>query len=990
MRSRRIALWIALAQAAVAASPNLNEYSRRLWRMEDGLPQNRIRAICQTPDGYLWIGTSEGLARFDGVRFVVFDQSNTQALRSNGVLALLAGTDGTLWIGAEGGGLIAYQRGAFRNFGADEGLTNGFVRALFEDRHRTLWVGTDRGFFRQEGGRFLRLDGTSEVPLVSVLGIAADHDGRIWVASAAGLLTVTDNQLRRVHSGCAAGSVRTLYPSSDGTLWAVGDRGAHRIRDACLVPHPSLPVAPMRSIIEDRTGNLWIGAMGEGLIRFANGRATSFRTSSGLPDNTVNALFEDREGNLWIGSEDGLMRLTTGSGVMIGGAEGLADDNVLTVYADRQENLWLATLTGKVYRVAGGSVVEHRLPAPADGLRVRNVHQDRNGTFWFGTQNGGLVRVDRDPQGRGRATVLDKSSGLRSNTVRQIVEDGAGALWAALDSGLSRWDGHSFRNYYLEQGLSYPSVRCLIVDARGDLLAGTDRGLNRVHNGEIVHDNEFAALAQEKIWAMREEPDGTLWLGTRDGGLVRFRAGSVLRFGRNNGLMTNTIFQILDDRQGKLWMSTSAGVISVDRKELQAPADGNPPMIQVVPFGTSEGMATSQMNGGFQPAGAVTANGDLWFPTVKGVAHIVPARFPVQRLAALLIERVAVDDRPVALAKSITIEPGHDRLVIDFTLCDLLNPQRVSFRYRLEPFDREWTSGLHTRSASYTNLPPGRYRFRVTGTDTASPGAAEASIDITLRPFFYQTDWFYGLLALAAAAVASAGLALYARQTRARYALLLSERTRLAREMHDTVIQGCVGISTLLDAANRFRDLDASEAEALLAQASLQAKETLEEARQAVWDLRHSEMVESAVHMLFDLARRLGAENGIQIETKMTGSGSLDPEIDRAILLVGREALHNAVTHAHARCIRLSVEVEAAEVHLEVSDDGIGFSSASGGNGDNRHFGLVGMRERLEKLKGELVIVSRPGNGTRVMARIPLPAARNGRPTVPRSRAGAP
>jgi signal transduction histidine kinase len=359
-------------------------------------------------------------------------------------------------------------------------------------------------------------------------------------------------------------------------------------------------------------------------------------------------------------------------------------------------------------------------------------------------------------------------------------------------------------------------------------------------------------------------------------------------------------------------------------------------------------------------------------------------------VAPLLIESIAVDDRPVSMSDTITIGPGHNRLAIDFTLCNLLNPQRTSFRYRLEPFDRDWTPALRARSASYTNLPPGRYRFRVMATDASSPGSAESSVHINLRPFFYQEGWFFGLLALAAAAAASAGFALYARQTRTRYAILANERARLARELHDTVIQGCVGVSTLLDAAIRFRDLDASEAEALLAQARLQAKETLEEARQAVWDLRHDETAESAIRMLMDLAHKLAAENGIQIETTKSGKVSLDPEIDRAILLVGREALRNAVAHAHPHRLWLSVHLEPTEVHLEVMDDGSGFPRAGEVNGDNRHFGLVGMRERVEKLNGELSIVSRPSEGTRVMARIPLRPSRNGCPTIPRSHGGEP
>jgi signal transduction histidine kinase len=493
-----------------------------------------------------------------------------------------------------------------------------------------------------------------------------------------------------------------------------------------------------------------------------------------------------------------------------------------------------------------------------------------------------------------------------------------------------------------------------------------------------VHDDEFAALKNEKIWALYRDSGGTLWLGTRGGGLLRFRSGKVLRFTRDNGLLTNTIFQILEDGNGKLWMSTSSGVVSADRKELDSAPEAGQPSIHVIPYGTADGMATSQMNGGFQPAGARTSAGELWFPSVKGAVGINPDGKPVRLAAPVLIERIVADDRPMPLSANIAIPPGHGRLAIDFTLCELVNPQRVSFRYKLEGFDDNWTPALHGRSAYYTNLPHGRYRFHVIASDAASPGVSEAFVDLSLQPAFYQTSWFLALLALAAGAAVWGALALYARQTRARYTLLLTERTRLAREMHDTVIQGCVGVSTLLEAAARFRHLDAAEAEILLDQAKIQANSTLEEARQAVWNLRHPEATESSIALLFDLARKLGIEHGIQIETEMVGRGSLDPETDRTFLLVGREALRNAASHAKPARISLHVRFEPSEVSLEIADDGSGFAAEREASGQNRHFGIVGMRERVEKLGGVFSIVSNQGAGTKVAARVPLPGLRDG------------
>jgi len=952
-----------------------SQYSHRIWRIEDGLPQNRIRALAQTPDGYLWVGTSEGLARFDGVRFTLFDRSNTPAFQDNGILALRLARNGVLWIGTEGGGLMSYQSGIFHSFGAPEGLTNGFVRCIYEDRDGILWVGTDRGFFRLDGNTFTRLDGTAEIPLATAGSIAQDEQGRIWVNTPVGLLTVKQGRLVRAREACPGPAFRNIVESRPGVVWALNTTGASQLRDGCPISGGSLPDVPIRALTEDAAGDMWIGTAGLGLDRLAGGgigeQRTRFNASSILPDNTVNAIFEDREQNLWVGTEDGLLRLSRSYILTLGSEEGLEDDNVLTTYAGGRY-LWMATLTGQVYRAEGSKVTRFQLPPPANGLHVRTILEDRAGTLWLGTLGDGLIRI-----ADGKTTVYSKSNGLRSNSVRQLLQDSSGGIWIALDSGLSRWDGSAFHNYYLEDGLTYPSTRCMILDASGDVLVGTDKGLNRLHDGKIVADPQFAAVAAEKIWAMYEDTHGALWLGTRGDGLLRLSAGKLARFTSANGLPSDTIYQILKDSAGKFWMSTSSGIFSADPKEFSRVADNGAPLIHVISYGTAEGMRTSQMNGGIQPAGARMPSGDLWFPSVKGAVRIDPTMVPSRKIPPILIERMLVDDTPVPISGEVILPPGSRKVEIDFTVCDLEAPQRARFRYKLESFDETWKPALRTRSAAYTNLPPGHYRFRVSADDSSSTsGASEATLAFTLRPKIYQSSWFYGAIALTCGALIWAGMLFYARQTRARYALLLNERmaerNRVAREMHDTVIQGCVGVATLLEAADRFRGVDTAAAEGLLEDARTQISNTLEEARQAIWDLRHAPVENASITMLFDLARKLGAERNIEIETEILGKGELDPETDRTVMLVGREALRNAVSHACAKRIRISVSLQPSEVILEISDDGTGFSEAGVTAARNKHFGVIGMRERVEKAGGSLRIESGQGTGTRIIARVPL------------------
>lgn len=981
MRSRRrlllgfltAVLGASPAPAAASSEAPPEEYSHRVWRIQDGLPQNKVQAVSQTPDGYLWIGTSGGLVRFDGVRFVVFDRSNTAAFRDDSILALCPARDGSLWIGTEGGGLLHFRNGAFQAYGENQGLTNGFVRAVKEDRLGALWVGTDRGFFRFEAGRLARLDGQAGLPVLSVLGIAEGRDGRLWVGGFPELMVVEEGALHPYRHGdelpaVPAGSV---WETRNGVLWLGTAAGLRQLKDGRI--SPALGSAAIRALCEDREGSLWVGTVAQGLIRLRAGVPTTYRAPGMLPDNTIRSVFEDREGNLWVGTQDGLARLSKKTVSTLTSRDGLSDDNVSTVYEDRGGTLWMTTINGQLYRRAGHRAVPFQLPSPADKFRASTVFRDSKGDLWIGSEGHGIVRLSE-----GRVACYTKKDGLRSSSVRSFHEDRQGNIWVATGSGLSRWDGRAFRTFYIEDGLAYGSVRVIADGHGGDLLAGTDGGVNRIHDGKIVRDPVLAQLGSERVWTILEDSDGGLWLGTRGGGLFRVKQGKVTRYTTRDGLLSNSIYQLLEDRNDRFWMSSPAGISSVDRKELDAMADGKPGPVAVVPYGTAEGLESSQMNGGVQSAGCRTAAGELWFPSVKGAVRIDPNQLRASPPAPVLIETMRVDDRPIELSGEVRIPAGRGKLEIQYTACSLLSPDRIGFQFKLEGFDKEWTAASTRRVAYYTNLPPGRYRFRVAAGDVAAPReVSEAAVAFRWEPRFHETGWFYGLCALLAGACGWTGLRFYTQMTRARYTALLVERTRLAREMHDTVIQGCVGVSTLLEAASSSQQPTADKRRELLDQARIQLRLTLDEARQAVWDLRHSSLGSGVARTLSSFARQLSLEKGIPVQTEIAGQATtLDDRTDRHLLLVAREAIRNAVTHADPRQIDIRLCFELDEVRLEVTDDGRGFVPAAGGPAENGHYGIVGMRERIEQLGGSFLLRSSPGQGTRIVARVPLPGHR--------------
>ena len=968
--------------AGVPSDPLAREYSHRVWRVQDGLPQNAIRVISQTPDGYLWIGSPGGLVRFDGSRFFVFDRANTPAFRDDSILALCPSRDGSLWIGLEGGGLLQYRHNTFRAFGPAEGLSNGFVRALYEDRGGTLWVGTDRGFFRLAKDRLERLDGQGDIPITAITHISQEPDGKIWVAAGIGLLQVEGVAIHRIQPGSKTlTGLRSLHASSSGELWLSTVEGLRRLDHGEVRQDPRLDHVRALTMCDDHEGNLWIGTLGAGLVRVSPGGVAFYRTSHVLPDNTISAIFEDREQNLWVGTQDGLLRLNKSVVETLTSEDGLGDDNVSTIYEGRDGVLWITTISGQIYRRVHGKLSLFRLPDSVAHARMRTVFEDSKGALWIGTELEGIIRL-----AGGAVTHFTTRDGLRNNNIRVFYEDRKGNLWIALGSGLSRWDGRQFHNYYIEDGLSYGSVRVLAEDHAGDLLVGTDGGLNRIHDGRFVPDASFAPLAGERIWALLEDADRTLWVGTRGGGLFRIAGGKLSKLTTHEGLLSNTVYRILEDANRHLWWSGPAGVFSASLEELNRVADGvaggvlpGPAgTIAGVAYGTAEGLESTQMNGGFGSAGCRTSSGELWFPSVKGAVRIDPNLSRKSRPSPVLIDAMTADDRPIPLSGQIRIRPGHGKLEIHYTACSLLSPEQTRFQYLLEGFDETWTAGSSDRVAHYTNLPHGPYRFRVVATDSVAPRqSSEASVSFVWQPHLYETPWFYGLCAALFAACGAIALRIYARQTKARYAVLLSERTRLAREMHDTVIQGCVGVSTLLEAASGFHPAGAGRMKELLDQARVQIRLTLDEARQAVWDLRHAQLEGELAGMLRDFVRQLSSEQSVPIRVELAGSPvPLESGTVRSMFLVAREAVRNAVTHSASRQISIRLCFDATEVRLEVVDDGRGFTPPGREVEARGHYGILGMRERVEQLGGRFLLHSSPGSGTAVVARLPLSGRR--------------
>jgi signal transduction histidine kinase/ligand-binding sensor domain-containing protein len=818
------------------------------------------------------------------------------------------------------------------------------------------------------GGSFERLDGTPAIPYLAISRIHQDNTGRIWFGGSTPAVLQNGTLTQLPSEGDGLLVVQQLRDGSLIGLTRVGPRRLEQTGTASAEFDRSPLRGPVNALLEDRNGDLWTGSASQGLLVRTTSGVSRFLAPLSLPDNTVLSLFEDREGNIWAGTQDGIARFSRTLVDTVGVSDGLNDEEVTMVFEDHDRVLWLATGTGDLYRRVNGRLLPFRLPDTLGKPVVRTMFQDRRGAYWFGTLRSGVIRLSGTT-----STVFTTKEGLRQNSIRAFFEDPAGNLWIGTGSGISKWDGLRFHNYYIEDGLAYGSIRAMVADRSGTLWIGTDGGLSLVRNGKFQREPWMGQLGSERIWAIHCDRAGVLWLGTRGRGLFRVQNGAFTNFTTRDGLPSNTIHQILEDSSGRMWMSGSTGVFSAAREELNAFAERRTSMIAVVHYSTADGLPSSQMSGGVQPSGWLTSQGEIWFPSVKGAVRIDPSKSRETRAPPVLIEEVVADGTSLDPSLPVTIAPGPGKLEIHYTAIALLAPDRLSFRYKLEGFDDTWTATTR-RVAYYTGLPPARYRFRVIANDSAAPAqSAEASLPFEWLPHFYQTGWF--LAACAAAALGCGGIVflIYARQTKARFALLLAERTRLAREMHDTVIQNCVGLSTLLEAAASTVSDSPSTTSALLDRARAHVKLTLDEARQSVWDLRQASLGSGLVSSLTEYTAQLSREKNVPIQTEISGTPvALEEKVDRNLLLVAREAVRNAVIHARPKQVSIRLTFDPRQVKLEVTDDGRGFLPPAELAPDTGCYGLLGMRERIEQLGGTFFLRSEPGLGTRIVADLPL------------------
>jgi signal transduction histidine kinase/ligand-binding sensor domain-containing protein len=740
----------AVPRSALALNPRiaLTQYIHKVWRLDQGLPQISVNAIAQTPENYIWVGTDDGLARFDGMHFTIFNRSNVPELSSSAFQALLVSKEGALWA-ATSSGLVQYSNARFRTYTLKDGLPHGYISSIAIDAKDELWLGTvGGGLVRFSGGKFITHNTANGLAHDEVWAVTSSADGSIWAGTRRGLSRFKNGSFLTytAANGLPDIWVHTLCDDGSGGLYIGTENGLYHLKSSDLSmarPVPGLDSISIQTLSVDRNGIVWVGTRYAGVKRIHGGVVSNYTSAQGLSNDQIWSLWEDREGNLWIGTRGGGLNCLRNPEILpYGKPEGLGEGTVWSVREDRGGVLWIGSEQHGVLRLKDGRVQQY---TRAEGLLRNEVGasaEAANGDMWFGT-DAGLNRISK-----GRVTSIVAGPGAPIGHIRAIHAEADGSLWiATMGNGISRFQDGRFRQYTKRDGLPDDWVRVILKDSSGALWFGTNQGLACFKGGRFVSFKHSSELQRESIYALHEDRDGVLWIGTDSAGLARLDKNTLTFVDTRQGLVDDVVYSILEDNAGDLWCSCNLGVFRVSRRELNALARGELEKVTANLFDTADGMRSRECNGGIQPSAWKSATGHLWFPTIDGVVSLNPSVLKRHWLSpSILLKNVSIDRQPVSFANYVSMPPSHGDLEFEYTGINFFAPERIRFKYKLAGFDRDWVDAGTRRTAYYTKVPPGKYEFYVTA---VGPNGARdlktASFKFELRYAFYQTAWFYGL-----------------------------------------------------------------------------------------------------------------------------------------------------------------------------------------------------------------------------------------------------
>ena len=985
------------ARAAMMAA-TAPEFLVRNWQMEDGLPDNSVRAIVQTRDGYLWVGTDNGLARFDGVQFKAFDSQNTPELKSSRILSLLEDRDGGLWIGASQGGLARLYQGQFQriDFG---GQAANDIPALLEDAEGTVWAAAGgQGFVRFRVKKLGARDNTdgawktglsgvefnipSETTVFGQRAVTKDAAGRIWASSTTNLCVSHDGHWQTV---LAQQGITAIGAKRGGGLWIAGNNGFLELAENGisreLGPYPwdkgSLP-AKVTVLHEDRAGRLWAGTEGNGVLRRSENGAWSYVAVEGpLFQNVITCIVEDREGSIWIGAENGgLHRLKRRTVTVLPLPEAARDSNVHSIWAARDGGMWIGTGGAGVFRFQNGQFTHFAEAQGLTGLGVNAVIEDSHTNLWAATEDGLFVFKSGRFQKDGRF-------GQMPGWVMTLFEDRQGRLWVGANGGVACQDRDQVRWFTAADGLTNADVRAITEDINGNIWVGSvGGGLHRIKGGRMTHYGKEEGMSSEMVVALLADRDGTLWIGTYKEGLIRMKAGRFTTFTTKDGLRNNIAGHFTDDKEGNLWVSSVCGLMRLSKAGLDAYSPGQGLPLSCLMLTVSDGMFSQLCSGGAQPNMAWDAEGRLWVPNMKAIAIVDPREVAPEALPRVVMEETLVDGwmKPLDPDGALRAPFGKNRFELRYTALNLAAAENMRFRFKLDGWDDDWVDAGVRRAAEYSALPSGHYRFRVmaSGRDGVWKEAATPLL-LEVVPRFWQTWWFHiGAGAMVIGTVASGVHLVARRKARAelerleRRHAMERERARIARDIHDELGAGLAQIALLADLGGGAQT-DRRDVRRSFAAIAQRARSTVASLDEIVWAVNpRNDNLTRLADYLCRQAEECFENSSIrcykEVPTNLPPT-TIHAETRHNLTLAVKEALTNTLRHARASEVWLRLSWADPDLEIVVEDNGCGFNPAAVLDQGN---GLGNQRGRLNKIGGVAEVRSELGRGTCTTFRIRL------------------
>ena len=963
---------VAWTHQAHASAPDglLSGYSLTSWQDESGRPLGSVYAIEQDLDGYLWIGTDGGLLRFDGWRFTPWERLSDTPAADSSVRALYMTKDGRLLVGfANRAGVGQVRDGELVRY--DEGLEGlGAVTELVEDGRGVKWAIADRTLYTLHSDRWQKVRLPWKAREGQVQDLYVSRGGRLWVGTRWGVFEHLEatNGFRLVSDEHVWG----LAEDASGRMWTSDIVAGFRELGASAPPRHSVEGAGFR-LTYDQQDHLWVGTFGHGLwlVKRQGQTFTIERAalSTGLSSNSVQSMIVDRDGNVWVGTTLGLHRFTKR---MLTPLEDVGF--VLAVQPWDNGQVLAGTTNGLVRLEAeGGRWRQVRLGSAMPD--IRSLYRDPQGTLWVGASDG----LWRFRDGRLRQVRLPSRSDM---LVLSVSPDPRGGLWLGDGEWLYRWNGRTLDPLALP-----PSSADLtrLTSVRADRSGRVWLGFDGKAIGRLDVDGAFRVLGPSEGWeahpnqtlhAVYEDADGVVWLGTSHG-LHRLSGGRTTSVGRAQGLPNDRVWAIVEDRERRLWLSLDRGLVRLERDEIAKAVAAQPHRVRYRIYDPRDGLAGA-------PIGIINAtqeaDGSLWFVRGGGVTHVNPQELldAAPELGPIRIEEAVANDRRLTPSGDTSLPPGTRRLEVSYTALAVGSTERVHFRYKLEGFDTDWVDAETRRTAFYTNLSPRAYRFRVEAqSEEGTWHTSAAAWNFTIEPAIYETNAFYAFCGFAALGSVWLLWNFRLRLIRRQFSLMLAERARLSREIHDTLLQSLLGVALQFDGIATALGPSSNAARDQLVRVRRQVEAYIREARQSIWDLR-SPILETRdlATALREYARDAIGESGVRFTSAIAGNQVIpSPKIENQLLRIGREAITNAVRHSRARRVHLELTFDEASVTLRITDDGCGFDGDRWFAETSRHYGLTTMRERAEELGGTLTIATAVGRGTSIEAVIPVSAS---------------